>query len=95
MEHLPYLVAFKATSMETRTSIIEWLRDRDAIHVLADVWMVKLALTNAGDIAHSIAQYEKFGVQLIVLGLNANPTDWAKEGLSEEVDSWIRTNLQP
>jgi hypothetical protein len=95
MEQSPYLVAFKATSMKTRMSIMEWLRDRDAIHVLADVWLLKLGQTNAGDISHSIKQYDEFGAQLIVLGLNANPTNWAKEGLSEEVDTWIRINLQP
>jgi len=93
MDELPYLVAFRATSMETRHSIIEWLRDRNAVHVLADLWLVKLPQTNAGDIAHSIIQYDKLGAQLIVLGLTARRTDWAKEGLSDEVDAWIRSTL--
>jgi hypothetical protein len=88
----PYLVAFKATGMETRTSIVDWLRDRDAVHMLADVWMVKLAQTSAGDISHSIIQYDQFNGQLLVLGLNGK-TDWSNETISDEARSWIRENL--
>jgi hypothetical protein len=95
MERSVYLVAFKATSMETRASIIDWLRDRAAIHILADVWLVKLPQTSAGDISHSIVQYDKFGAQLIVLKLAADPADWAYEGLSEQAGSWIHSNLEP
>jgi hypothetical protein len=95
MEQSPYVVAFKATSMKTRMSIMEWLRDRDAIHVLADVWLLKLGQTNAGDIAHSIKQYDEFGAQLIVLRLNDSRTDWSFEGISEQAGSWLRENLQP
>jgi hypothetical protein len=29
----PYMVAFKATSMETRARVVEWLRHNDAVHV--------------------------------------------------------------
>jgi hypothetical protein len=88
----PYLVAFKATSMETRASIVEWLRHNDAVHVLADVWLVSLPQTNAGNISHSIARYDQFGAQLIVLELGP---DWAAEGFSEEARDWVRTNLAP
>jgi hypothetical protein len=88
----PYLVAFKATSMETRASIVEWLRHNDAVHVLADVWLVSLPQTNAGNISHSIVRYDQFGAQLIVLELGP---DWAAEGFSEEARDWVRTNLAP
>jgi len=88
----PYMVAFKATSMETRASIVEWLRGYDAVHVLADVWLVSIPQTNCGDISHSIVQYDKFGAQLIVLELGS---DWAAEGFSEEAQFWVRTNLAP
>ena len=90
----PYLVAFKATSMETRTSIIEWLRNQKAIHILADTWMVKLPQTNAGNISHSIVQYDEFGAQLLVLALDVE-TDWSTERISAETNSWIKANLQP
>jgi hypothetical protein len=93
MTEKPYLVAFKATSMETRISIIEWLRVRNAIHLLADVWLVKLPQTNAGDISHSIEQHDKFGSQLIVLELISEGTDAAGTGLSDEANSWISANL--
>ena len=33
----PYLVAFKATSMETRTRIVEWLRRNEAIRRLVEL----------------------------------------------------------
>jgi hypothetical protein len=95
MTKKPYLVAFKATSMETRISIVDWLRDRDAVHVLADVWLVSLPQMTSGDIAHSIVQYDKFGAELIVLGLVPGNTDWAAEGFSEEARAWARTNLSP
>lgn len=89
----PYLVAFKATSMETRSKIIEWLRRNDAVHVLADVWLVSLPQTNAGDISHGIAQYDEFGAQLIVVELGL---DWSVEGdVSDEARDWVRTNLAP
>jgi hypothetical protein len=91
----PFLVAFKATTMQTRSSIIEWLRARDAVHVLADLWLLSLPSANAGDIAHSIVQYDKLGADLIVLSLDSGRTDWAKEGLSEAADAWIRENLAP
>ena len=88
----PYLVAFKATSMETRSKIIEWLRRNDAVHVLADVWLVSLPQTNAGNISHDIVRYDEFGAQLIVLELGP---DWAAEGFSDEAQHWVRTNLAP
>jgi hypothetical protein len=88
----PYMVAFKATSMDTRIKIIEWLRLRDAVHVLADVWLVSLPQTNCGDISHSIVQYDEFGAELIVLELGH---DWAAEGFSEQAQLWVRTNLAP
>jgi hypothetical protein len=65
MEQSPYLVAFKATSMETRQKIIEWLRLRDATHVPQQPHVRQwLGQTNAGDIAHSIKQYDEFGASL-------------------------------
>jgi len=36
-----YLVAFKAESMESRQEGIQWPRERGAVHVLADVWLLK------------------------------------------------------
>jgi hypothetical protein len=99
MERSAFLVAFKATSLETRASIIDWLRDRDAIHILADVWLVKLPKTlqktRAGDIVHSIVQYDKFDAQLIVLKLAADPTDWSYKGISQQAGFWIHSNLEP
>jgi hypothetical protein len=86
----PYLVAFNATSMETRAKIVGWLRHNEAVHVLADVWVVSLAQTNAGSISHSMMQYDEFGAQLIVLELGP---DWAAEGHSDEALHWVRTNL--
>jgi hypothetical protein len=88
----PYLVAFKATSLETRAKIIHWLRRNDAVHVLADVWLVSLPQTNAGNISHDIVRYDEFGAQLIVLELGP---DWAAEGFSDEAQHWVRTNLAP
>jgi hypothetical protein len=89
----PYLVAFKATSMETRARIVEWLRRFDAVHVLADVWLVSLPQTNAGNISHEIKRYDEFGAQLIVLELKA---DWSLEGdVSDEARQWVRQNLAP
>ena len=78
--------------METRASIVEWLRHNDAVHVLADVWLVSSPQTNAGNISHSIVRYDQFGAQLIVLELGP---DWASEGLSGEALDWVRTNLAP
>src|SRR5438552_2721641 len=89
----PYMVAFKATtSMETRAKIVGWLRRNDAVHVLADVWLVSLPLTNCGNISHDIVRYDKFGADLIVLELGP---DWAAEGHSDEAQHWLRTNLAP
>ena len=87
----PYLVAFRPTSMETKPKIIDWLRHRDAVHVLADVWLVSLPQTNAGDISHGIAQYDEFGAQLIVVELGP---DWSFEGdVSDEARRWVKANL--
>jgi hypothetical protein len=57
----PFLVAFKATTMQTRSSIIEWLRARDAVHVLADLWLLSLPSANAGDIAQDSRRRQTLG----------------------------------
>lgn len=90
-----YLLAFKATTLETRANIIDWLRSRDAVHVLADVWFLNEAQTNAGNISHSIEGYDPFGAQLMVLSLNSDPTDYSGTKVSDEVSSWMKQNLQP
>jgi hypothetical protein len=86
------MVAFKATSMETRIKIIDKLRLNDAVHVLADVWLVSLSQNNCGNISHSIKQHDEFGAELIVLEPAA---DWSAEGFSEEARLWVRTDLAP
>lgn len=90
-----YLVAFRAESMETRQRMIEWLREREAVHVLADVWLLNYEDRMAGDITYGLTRNEPFDGRLLVLGLNQRPTDWAHNDLPVEADAWLRENLQP
>jgi hypothetical protein len=90
-----YLIAFRAESMETRQEIISWLKERGAVHVLADTWLLKTHFPMAGDVEHELQRYQDIEGRLIVLKLNCNPTDWTFHGLAEEAVSWIRANLEP
>jgi hypothetical protein len=89
-----YLVAFKAESMETRQEVIGWLRDHDAVHILADVWVLKSQFPHAGDITHELKRFQNLRGPMIVLKLN-QATGWSHEALSEQADGWIRANLGP
>jgi hypothetical protein len=89
-----FLIAFKPTSMESRTEVTRWLKERDAIHVLADVWFLKAYYRFAGDILHELERFHRFDGDLIVLGLT-QPVDRAGRGLSDEAVSWIKENLGP
>lgn len=93
MKEFAYLLAFKATSMESRTELTQWLKERDAIHVLADVWFLKSHYPLAGDIKHELERFRKMDGQVIALQLN-QATDWARANLSEEANSWIASNLR-
>jgi hypothetical protein len=65
-----YLVAYRAKSMESRSEIVWWLKDRGAVHVLADVWFLRGQYRFAGDIQHEIERFCPFDGELIALGLN-------------------------
>ena len=87
-----YVIAFKATSMESRSEIMGWLKECGAVHVLADVWFLKSHYPFAGDIDHEITRFREIDGQLIVLKLN-QATDYAHANLSEQASSWIDKNL--
>lgn len=92
MKEFAYLVASRAASMLSKPEITQWLKERGAIHVLADVWLLKSQYPLAGDIEREITRFRDFDGPLIVLKLN-EATDWAQTNLSEEANSWIRSNL--
>ena len=93
MREFSYLVAFKATSMESRIEFNQWLKERNAAHVLADVWLLRSHHPLAGDIRHDIEAIRGFDGQLLVVKLN-EATDWTHHDLSAEADAWIRANLR-
>ena len=92
MREFAYLVAFIATSMESRSKITQWLKERGAVHVLAHVWFLKSQYPFASDVGQEITRFGDIDGQLIALKLN-KATDWAQANLSEEASSWILSNL--
>jgi hypothetical protein len=92
MTESTYLIALKAESMESRAEVTQWLKELGAVHVLADVWLLKGLHGLAGDIARAITRWKDFDGSFIVVKLFQS-TDWAHHGLSEEAESWIRKSL--
>jgi len=88
----PFLIAFKATSMESRSEATRWLKARGAVHVLADVWFLKAQYLFAEDISHEFERSGLFHGKLFVVKLH-QASDWSRRALSEEADSWISKNL--
>lgn len=91
MKEQSFLIAFKATSMESRSKVIQWLKERGAVHVLADVWFFKAPYLMAGDIQLEF-EFRQFDGTLVVLRLH-QAIDWARKGLTDEANSWISENL--
>ena len=88
-----FLITFKATSMESRSEVIQWLKERGAVHALADVWFLKAQYLFAGDIRHELERLRQFDGELVVLKLH-QAIDWVQKGLSEQATSWISENLR-
>jgi hypothetical protein len=87
-----YLVALKPTGMETRSDVIPYLKESGAVHLLADVWLLRSHYPFADDIRHEIERWKEFQGQLFVVKLS-KPADLAWWRLSEEANSWISENL--
>jgi hypothetical protein len=94
MQPKEYLVAFDATSMETRTRMLAWLRRCNAVHVMRDVWLLRDYYRMAGDINYELTKYEPFDGKLLVLGLNQTWTDWTYNALPDAAAAWLRENLK-
>jgi hypothetical protein len=93
MEDRAYLIAFRAKSMETKPRMVEWLRERGAVHVLADVCLLETHHPMAGDITLDVTLFEAFDGELFVVGLHRNTAGWAGVSLSENAIAWLKENL--
>lgn len=87
-----YVVAIDPTSMESRIEVTQWLKERNAVHLFANIWFIKAHYRFAEDITHDFERYQKFDGKLVVLRLNQE-TNCSHKGLSEEATSWISKNL--
>jgi hypothetical protein len=65
-----YLIAFRATSTESQHEIGEWLRQRGAVMVMANVWLFRGQYRFAGDIQHELERFRDLDRQLLVVGLH-------------------------
>jgi hypothetical protein len=92
MRKIAFLVACKAESMESRSAFTRWLKERDAIHVLGDVWLLNATYDFAGDIERDLELFPDFDGKLVAIRLN-RATTWAERNLSEEAKSWLRENI--
>ncbi len=50
MKEYFYLIALKSTGMESRSDAIPYLKESGAVHLLADVWLLKSHYAFTGDI---------------------------------------------
>ena len=89
MRKITFLVACKAETIESRSAFIRWLKDREAVHVLGDVWFLAADYDFAGDIERDLERFRDFDGKFVAIRLNRAST-WALRNLSEEAESWLR-----
>jgi hypothetical protein len=87
-----YLIAFKAEAMESRSDIIPFLKERGAVHVMDDVWLLNWQYSRAGDVMREITRCKSFSGPLVIVKLN-EVTDWCDANLPEDANLWVRENL--
>ena len=92
MKQCAYLVACKATSIESRGEFTRWLKERGAVHVLGDVWFLTSHYLHAGDLQVEIEKFKDFDGQFLAVKLN-QATDCCRKNLTDEANSWIQQNL--
>jgi hypothetical protein len=92
MRKIAFLVACKAESMEGRSAFTRWLKERDAIHVLGDVWLLNATYDFAGDIERDFERFPDFDGKLVAIRLS-RAAKWAERNLSEEAKSWLCENI--
>jgi hypothetical protein len=92
MRKIAFLIACKAESMESRSAFTHWLKERDATHVLGDVWFLNAMYDFAGDIELDLERFGDFDGKLVAIRLN-RATTWAERNLSEEATSWLRETI--
>jgi hypothetical protein len=56
--------------MESRIEFTRWLKEREAVHVLGDVWFIAGCYPLAGDIQREVERFNDFAGRLIAIQLN-------------------------
>jgi hypothetical protein len=92
MRKIAFLVACKAESIESRSAFTRWLKERDAIHVLGDVWFLNATYDFAADIERDLQRFPEFDGRLVAIRLS-RAAKWAERNLSEDAKSWLRENI--
>jgi len=93
MKKCIYLIARKRAGLESRSDVIPYLKESNAVHLLSDVWLLKSHYRFAEDIKHEVERWQDFKGRFFAIKLN-QPADLARIGLSTEAEAWLSELVQ-